>query len=375
MSVATTPLPRLGIFVSRFPPPVGFMDSCEIIDCLFPIWWDAPFHDLDIEIDGSPLSSMPRLTGAASAGQIRECVQVVFDACEVGRLECVVPADGQDLGRDRYFRIVPAVWSGSDVDDWENAFVTGEVQMLADHSLSWMNGKPLLFRQDQATEWLRGLRSPHLLPKPLLADPAILPQRPFATFSEAVSWLAYGEALDHRTLFARRQSEHDRVAQYAESESRPEAEAEFGLWFAAYLAELVRLEEVHRILRDAMASGDLGTDEQNGDAHLSGANLQDVQFARHELERLWGSVAGGDISGAAESEKGKSKGGALPTMNDAVASFHRQFPEGKPIDLSWSIIADRVSKDIGRKIAHENLTAALRNRGCKASNNWRYEET
>jgi len=356
------------------------MDAQEVLEHLIAMWWGADLSFFEIEIEGHQMTAESRLGRAAATGLTMECARVVQKAGEAGEIRGLLPHDPADPLTADLRDLKRHDWSACDseckLDLLASDLMTGVVSRINGQWLFKHNGKPLFFECSRTEAWLRELCSPHLLRQPLFADPATLPARPYVTFSEAVSWLVYGKVMSSDELDAKRLADRRHVVRYAEDEDEEgETEIEFGEWFAAYLAELVRLEEVHRILRDAMASGKLGTKEQNGDAHLSGANLQDVQFARHELERLCDSAAGGDSSGAAESEKGKSKGGALPTMNDAVASFHRQFPEGKPIDLSWSIIADRVSKDIGRKIAHENLTAALRNRGCKASNNWRYEKT
>ena len=87
------------------------------------------------------------------------------------------------------------------------------------------------------------------------------------------------------------------------------------------------------------------------------------------LERLWGGIPNDDVALRDEAPPHVAKAGAPTTMDDAVASFHRLFPNGKPHDTTWRIIAKRVSEDVERSISYENLTAAIRNRRVKARGN------
>jgi len=250
--------------------------------------------------------------------------------------------------------------------------------------MAWAVGKQLLFERSRTEAWLRELRSPHLLRQPLTADPDILPARSYVTFSEAVSWLVYDKVMSSDELDAKQLDDRRHVVCYAEDEDEEgETEFEFGEWFAAYLAALVRLEDVDRILRDAMASGNLGIKEQNSAANLSGAKLQDVQFKRHDLERLWGSVAGGDSSGAAETsrlnrEGAASTGGATapsevvptrkrgrPGKGDKAATVYvKRFLNGHEVEsLTLQGACDEIVKSGGKRVVPKTLARALTARG------------
>lgn len=404
----THPLPRIRFCgPTEHPTPAGYITSCELLEYLLPIWWGGLFCDLGSEIQGHPIDHGSRLGEAATTGQLSECVLVIRDAGEDNELEGFVPREATDPVADTFHRLTPADWSATTFIGLESDLLTGEIFRFDDEPMSWANGKPLFFGWDQAENWLRGLLSPHVLRKPPLGDPAALPDRPYVTLSEAVSWLAYGEALDKRALFARSLSDCGRAVRYAEGGDDVEAETEFGPWFAAYLAALERGEHVRRILRDAMACGELvgrgrcqfpppkrpsevkpipvdvfqlsvhlvlendgigidplATDPDN-DAFLNGMNWKDIRFARHDLERLWGtsapeeSIAVGPTASAAPRKRGAP--GRRNQGVVAATEYRRIFPGGhEHLGHSWDTAIVEIANHGAPSVSARTLRRGLK---------------
>jgi hypothetical protein len=344
--------------------PMNYMSGSELLNRLCNVWWGTDLLERGFQFEGHKVAAGTRLESAATEGVIRECAGVIQDAGLSCALVGIIRTDNPLYP---FEQIEPDEWSTNSFHGWGSDLLSG-IFRFDDEPMSKHSGKPILFEHSKAEEWLEGLRSPHLLRQPLTADPDILPARSYVTFSEAVSWLVYGKVMSSDELDATQLEDRRRVVRYAEDEDEEgETEIEFGEWFAPYLAALVRLEDAGRILRDAAERGKLGTKEQNGDANLSGANLQGAQFKRHDLERLWGSVAGVDSSGAVENEEGKSKGGAPPkgappTMDKPVAWFYENYPGGDRHREPWRVVARKASKHFNRKIDFDSLRNAVSNR-------------
>jgi hypothetical protein len=359
------------------------MSGSELLNRLCNVWWGTDLLERGFQFEGHKVAAGTRLESAATEGVIRECVREIQAAGMSCALVGIIRTDDPLYP---FERIEPDEWSTNSFHGWGSDLLSG-IFRFDDEPMSEHSGKPILFEHNKAEEWLAELRSPHLLRQPPFADPEILPARSYVTFSEAVSWLVYGKVMSSDELDATQLEDRRHVVRYAEDEDEEgETEIEFGEWFAPYLAELVRLEDANRILLDAMARGKLGANEQNGDANLSGAKLQDVQFKRHDLERLWGSVAGGDSSGASETsrlnrEGADRTGGASappefvptqklgrPEQNELVLKIFDQLaPEGKTKGVTWRILAQQVSKKLRLKearwtISGDSLRKAVSNR-------------
>ncbi len=375
--------------------------SLELLEHLLPMWWGGLYCDLGFEISGHKINHESRLGRAAKAGQISECVRLVREAGEAGSIEGLVPISPADQKLGQFNRITPADWSALEHVRWIGDLLDG-VFIRFDEPLAWAHLKPIMFRKGECETWLRGLTSPHLLFKPLMADPAILPDRDYVTLSETVSWLAFLEVMDCSVLVSHSSDGRDRVLRYAEDPDNAEPEEKFGLWFAGFLAGQKRQDATLRAVQHSMAKDDLvgrgrcqnpkgaseieeissevflqsvhlvleidgiGVDPRaenpDSDAAENGANWKNIRFARHHLERLWGKVNYQSEALATESLQVKPKGGR-PVRNDAVLeAFDRFAPSGKVESVTWRILAQRISKDVGWEISPDALQAAVRRR-------------
>ncbi len=414
MSERLEALPRIRFTEPmKYPTPDGHITSGELIEYLLPIWWGGLFCDLGSEISGHPVDHRTRLGKAATYGQVFECSRLICEAGESGALECLVPDDPANPDVRKFMRVTGAEWTASENGQWHDDLYTSEVyRPWKDEPLHWANGKPLFFRKAESENWLRRLRSPHVLCNPPVADPASLPDRPYVTLSEAASWLAFGEAHDSMTLFSRMLKESGRASRYAEGGNETESEIDFGPWFATYLASLKRREHVRRILRDAMARGELvgrgrcqfqkGTSEvqevspdvfqmtfhlvlendgigidpraenPDSDAFLNGGNWKDIRFARLDLERLWGTPEPQKNSfvgprGPAAPRKPRTAGRQNIGVV-AARSYSELFPNGhEQLGHSWKTALDEIANRDGPRVSPRTLRRGLEARGQKKS--------
>ena len=367
----TDPLPRVSLGgESELQSLDGYMDAQEFLEHLIAIWWGADLSFFEIEIEGHQMTAESRLGRAAATGLTMECARVVQKAGESGEIRGLLPHDPADPLTADLRDLKRHDWSACDseckLDLLASDLMTGVVSRINGQWLFKHNGKPLFFECSRTEAWLRELCSPHLLRQPLFADPATLPARPYVTFSEAVSWLVYGKVMSSDELDAKRLADRRHVVRYAEDEDEEgETEIEFGEWFAPYLAALVRLEVVHRILRDAMERGKLGTKEQNGDAHLSGANLQGVQFARYDLERLGGSGTPEELAAVGSAALAAPRPPGAPGRRNlgevAAKVYRRVFPDGhEQLENSWESALDEIANHGAPKVSKRTLQRGLK---------------
>jgi len=387
------------------PAPVGYIIGPKLLNDLLPVWWGERAHLKPATLFGCEAGWETKLGTLEQHGQILGAIDKTIADAQGKHIEFSV----EDEGRDRL--------ESADRLLLDYGLRTGKTRTGSDDSAASAKGKALVLRERDAKDWLSQLQSPHVLPKPLKRSNHTLPEKGEVSLCELVTWLADGKALqseDDAAQSKAREAEFIKFQDRRSASKSPDCLAPDAIWpdsdknsfarlVAEELARHVRIRVAKVAIVEAMRDGEVRgyADGPSGSGQrepipnqvlehfvIDGNRLsaqtaegptrarwENVIFERNDLIRLWGDAAGEDNSGAAENEKGKAKGGAPRKNNDAVASFHRLFSKGKPINLGWFIIAKRISKDIRREISHENLTAALRGRGRKASNNWRYEET
>ena len=365
------------------PAPVGYIIGPKLLNDLLPVWWGERAHLGPDTLFGHEVGWETGLGALEQEAQILGAIDKTIADAQGKHIEFSVEGGGRDRLESAYRLLL------------DHGLRTGKIRTGSDDSAAAAKGEALILRERDAKDWLNQLQSPHVLPEPLKRSILALPEKSEVSLCELVTWLADGKALQSEDDAAQSKAREAEFVEFQDSDKNS-----FARLVAEELARHVRIRVAKVAVVEAMRDGEVRgyADGPSGSGQrepipnqvlenfvIDGNRLsaqtaegptrarwENVIFERDDLIRLWGDAAGGDNSGAAENEKGKAKGGALPTMNDAVASFHRLFSKGKPTNLRWLIIAKRVSKDIGREISHENLTAALRGRGRKAPNNWRY---
>jgi len=361
----TDPLPRVSLGgESELQSLDGYMDAQEFLEHLIAMWWGADLSFFEIEIEGHQMTAESRLGRAAATGLTMECARVVQKAGESGEIRGLLPHDPADPLTADLRDLKRHDWSACDseckLDLLASDLMTGVVSRINGQWLFKHNGKPLFFECSRTKAWLLDLRSPHLLRQPLFADPAILPERPYVTLSEAKSWLTYGKVMNSDELHAKQLVDLSRVVRYAEDkDDEGKTEFEFGEWFATYLAARVRLEDAGRILRDAVKRGKLGTKE-----HYSDSNLQDAQFARHDLKHLYGSCAPEERSAVGSVVLAAPRKRRAPGRQNlgvpAAEVYLEIFPQGhEELGHSWESALDEIAKHGAPKVHKRTLQRGL----------------
>lgn len=393
-------LPRLPFSMeTELPTPKGFISSCEMMEALLAVRWQHDLTQLGIELNGHKVEAGRRLGNAAASGQLTDCASVIRSAGLNGELEAFVPIDPSNPDSAKLLRIGRADWAECGLPDWQGDLMRGHVFRFPDGPTAWANGKQLCFPEDQAENWLRGLRSPHLIPDPIKMDSSRLPERPYIFLSECLSWLANAPIRDGAGTFAWEVDLYSRAINYVEG-NPPELPPDwtagddhcaFDRWFASGLAELVRRRRAAYVLRDALSTGDvvcrgrlqldddisgvqpvpievfqstvdlkpgydgIGMDrtipfeERDKDAFLNGANWTHIRLARHDLTSLWGSEnsSSGDPPLALSHARDRKSG--RPRKQEAAREkYFIAFPNGHEArGFTWREAVDELIANHG----------------------------
>lgn len=170
------------------PTPDGFISGRTLIECTLGEWWGTDFADMTVE--GFDLASNSTLRIAAQNGQITDCADLIRQACKAGKLRPSIAAD-KEMPDARHLLSYPAdELNDAAADRFMGDLVLGEVVRIGAQPETWANGRPLLFREDDAVHWLASLRSPMVWRTPRTVSPELLLGRPYVWLSECVTWLA-----------------------------------------------------------------------------------------------------------------------------------------------------------------------------------------
>ena len=282
MTNKCTDLPFIACGLDHRDPPVGYWTFSDISNRLLPIWWGERAFLTDTCLFGRAIDHVYLGTWTGSLARLeqdaqwREIREVLRCGARDGAFE-VVYEDGERLRR-----ISPERWGGLSSQQVRDNLMYGEgwAPLLNEEAAIGKAGSAFLMRQDEATSWLSGIVSPHLLDSPISRSECLLPDRPAIFLSEALSWLAHGEVIqaeDWLNLTNENITKFENWLAHYSTGDMPKREAKcFGNFIAKETSANLREEAVEKLLIDALLEERLtavGTQEAYG-ANASPETLQ-----------------------------------------------------------------------------------------------------
>ena len=381
-----------GAFYAYSPRSDGYIEGRELLNYLLPVWWGERAHLNLVTLFGHEAGWGTNLGTLEQEGQILIAIDKINADAHSRPIEFFVVSEDSDQlqSADRLLL--------------NHGLRNEKIRSGRDEPAASAKGEVLILREQVAEDWLDQLQSPHVLPDPLKRDDDTLPEGETVSLCELVTWLADGKALQGEDDAARLKDRQAFLTKLLDRSSAAESSNRWRLdpiWEDCDRPSLARLvaEEIAREVRvgsvkiaivKAMLDGEIRgyADGASGSGQkepipsqlpsitkfegnrLSAQTAQgstwtrweNVIFERDDLIRHWGDVAGGNNSGAAGILEAKPKGGRRVRNTAVLEAFDRLAPEGKTEGVTWRILAQRVSKEIGWEISADALAAAVRRR-------------